>query len=76
MMKENHSICVTVEVRTSATSWRARITAPSIARALELAGSGKPGRRVRLVFPIDPQEFFAGRESEATVRVPEPTQAA
>ena len=25
---------------------------------LEIAGEGKPGRRVRLVFPIDPDVFF------------------
>lgn len=69
-------ICVTVKVRTSVTSWRTKITAPSITRALELAGDGKPGRRVRVVFPIDPEELFAGTSTETTVRVPETAQAA
>ncbi len=51
-------ICVTVEVREGALTRRVQITAPSIERVLELAGEGKPGRRVRLVFPIDPEVFF------------------
>ena len=51
-------ICVTIEIREGALTRRVRITAPSIARALKMAGGGKPGRRVRLVFPIDPEAFF------------------
>jgi hypothetical protein len=54
-------ICVTVEIREGATTRRARFTTSSIERALELAGEGKPGRRVRLVFPIDSEAFFAPR---------------
>jgi hypothetical protein len=52
-------ICVTVEIREGATTRRARLTTPSIERALKLAGEGKPGRRVRLVLPIDSEAFFA-----------------
>ena len=51
-------ICVSVEIREGALTYRARLTAPSIERALKIAGGGKPGRRVRLVFPIDPGAFF------------------
>ena len=51
-------ICVTIEIREGALTRRVRITAPSIERALKMAGGGKPGRRVRLVFPIDPEAFF------------------
>jgi hypothetical protein len=51
-------ICVTVEVREGAVTRRVRITAPSIERALRMAGDGKPARRVRLLFPIDPDDFF------------------
>jgi hypothetical protein len=51
-------ICVTVEVREGAVTRRVRITAPSIGRALEIAGERKPARRVRLLFPIDPEAFF------------------
>jgi hypothetical protein len=31
---------------------------PVIERALKIAGAGKPGRRMRLVFPIGPEAFF------------------
>ena len=48
-------ICVTIEMREGALTRRVRISAPSIERTLEIAGYGKPGRRVRLLFPIDPE---------------------
>jgi hypothetical protein len=51
-------ICVTVEIREGAITRRTQFTTSSIKRALELAGEGKPGRRVRLVFPIDSEAFF------------------
>ena len=51
-------ISVTVEIREDALTHRTRVTAPSIERALKIAGGGKPGRRVRIVFPIDPEAFF------------------
>jgi hypothetical protein len=52
-------ICVTVEIREGTVTRRARLTTSSIDRALKLAGEGKPGRRVRLIFPIDSEAFFA-----------------
>jgi hypothetical protein len=59
--EQGEMIRVTVEVREGAVSRRVRVTAPSIERALELAGSGQPGKRkVRVLFPIDPEAFFAG----------------
>jgi hypothetical protein len=51
-------LCVTIEVPEGAATLRVRITAPSIERALKLAGDGVPARRVRLLFPIDPEAFF------------------
>ncbi len=57
-MRSAKMICVTVETRDGVLTRRARITTTSIERALELAGGGKPGRRVRLVFPIDSEAFF------------------
>jgi hypothetical protein len=51
-------IRVTVEIREGALTYRVRVTATSIERALKIAGGGKHGRRVRLVFPIDPELFF------------------
>ena len=52
-------IRVTAEIREGALTYRARVTAPSIECALKIVGGGKPGRRVRLVFPIEPEAFFA-----------------
>jgi hypothetical protein len=43
-------IRVSVEIREDALTYRARVTAPSIERALEIMGEGKPGRRMRLLF--------------------------
>jgi hypothetical protein len=57
-MRSAKMICVTVEIREGALTRRARITSPSIERALEIAKEGKLDRRVRLVFPIDPEDFF------------------
>ncbi len=51
-------IRVTAEIREGTLTYRVRVTAPSIERALEIAGEGKPGRRVRLLFPIDPEVSF------------------
>ncbi len=51
-------ISVTVEIREGALTHRARVTAPSIERALKIAGGGKSGRRVRLIFPIEAEAFF------------------
>ena len=51
-------IRVSVEIREGALTYSARVTAPSIERALEIMGEGKPSRRVRLLFPIDPDAFF------------------
>jgi hypothetical protein len=55
---DTEMIRVTVEIRESALTYRVRVAATSIERALEIAGEGKPGRRVRLVFPIDPEVYF------------------
>jgi hypothetical protein len=57
-MKSAKMICVTVEIREGVLTYRARVTAPYIERALRIAGDGRPGRRVRLVFPIDPEAYF------------------
>jgi len=56
-------ICVTVEIREGALTRRERISAPSIERALKIAGYEKPSRRVRLLFPIDPEAFFVLEDS-------------
>ena len=54
---------VSVETSEGALTRGARITAPSIEYALKIAREGKPGRRVRLLFPIDPEAFFVPEDS-------------
>ena len=51
-------ISVAVEIREGALPHRTRVTAPSIERALLSARGGEPGRKVRLIFPIEPEVFF------------------
>jgi hypothetical protein len=51
-------IRVAVEVREGPITYQVRVTAPSIERALEIAGARKPGLEVRLLFPIAPETFF------------------
>ena len=55
---KSEMICVSVEVVDGAGTRRVRATAPSIEGALKIAGGGVPGRRVRILFPIDPETFF------------------
>jgi hypothetical protein len=54
---------VTDEVRERTLTYRGRVTAPTVERALEIVGEGKSGRRVRLVFPIDPEIFYIPADS-------------
>ena len=62
-------IRVTVEIREGALTRWTQVFAPSIERALKIAGGGKPGRRVSLVFPIEAEAFFvtegSGRKEAA-----------
>lgn len=51
-------ICVTVETREGSVTRRIRITARSIEVAMQMVRDGKPGRRARLLFPIEPRAFF------------------
>ncbi len=52
-------ITVTVEQKQGAATRQMKVSAPSIERALQISGSGKPDTDVRVVFPIDAEEFFA-----------------
>jgi hypothetical protein len=56
--RRTEMIRVTAEIGEGALTQRQQITAPSIEQALKMAREGKPGRRVRLVFPIDSKAFF------------------
>jgi hypothetical protein len=63
-MRSAKMVCVTVEIREGAITRQVRVTAPSIALALRIAGDGMPGHRVRLVFPIDPEAFFVSEDHD------------
>lgn len=66
--RNTEMVRVTVEVHDGALTYRVRVTAPSIERALEIVGEGKPARRVRLLFPIDPEVFFVPAASGARMQ--------
>ena len=54
-------ISIHVEKRCGVVTVRFRVTAPSIERALEIAGEG-----ARVVFPIDAEGFFAEEANTST----------
>lgn len=51
-------IKVSVEVREAAAPFRTAVRAESITRAISTIERRHPDRKVRVVFPIDPEEFF------------------
>ena len=55
--------CVRVQIREGALTYRVPVSAPSIEYARLIAGEGKPGRRVRLLFPMDPEALFVPESS-------------
>ena len=54
-------ITVSVEVRRGMSRFRAAVWAESIERALSLVGMRYPGCEVEVLFPIEPEGFFAKR---------------
>ena len=52
-------IRVSVEVRGVAASFTADVWADSVAQAVALANACNPGCETKLLFPIDPDTFFA-----------------
>ncbi len=57
-------IRVSVEVREGAALFRVAVRADSISRAVSIAKGRFPGGDVRVVFPIDAEEFFGEREEK------------
>lgn len=53
-------IKVSVEVREGAALFRVAVQAESIGRAVSIVERRHPGHDVRVVFPIDPEEYFLG----------------
>ncbi len=51
---------VSVEVRSGTARFRVGVRAPSISKALGMVGSKYPKGKVRVVYPIEHEGFFAG----------------
>ena len=49
---------VSVEVREGATLFRVGVQAESISRAVSIVKGSHPGREVRVVFPLSPENCF------------------
>jgi hypothetical protein len=59
-------IRVAMEVRDGATLLRETVSAESVRQAVSVMRERHPGRDVRLVFPISPEDFFL-EDPEQTV---------
>jgi hypothetical protein len=62
-------IRILVEVASGATHFRADVTAKNIERAVALAAAQYPSSQVRVVFPIEPETFFAEGASPVTEQI-------
>lgn len=56
---------IQISIQVGGASFRAAVRAESIERAVSLAGAQYPGSEVKVLFPIDPETFFAGDRSPA-----------
>ncbi len=56
---------VSIEVREGTDVFRVAVRAASISQAVSITKRRLPGRDVRVMFPIDAEEFFAGREGSS-----------
>jgi hypothetical protein len=56
-------VCIEVECGEDGTTTLA-VKAENILRALEIAGEQNPGCALNVVFPLDPDTFFAWNDSE------------
>jgi hypothetical protein len=54
-------IKVSVEVCSGAVSFRAGVWAQSIEQAVNLVGARYPGCEAKVLFPIEPEDFFANK---------------
>jgi hypothetical protein len=67
---------ISVEVSSGASRFRVSVQAESIRRALEIVQGQNPGRDVGVVFPIDPEMFFAGDRAAMSRTVEQEAPAA
>jgi hypothetical protein len=65
-------IRVSLEIRSGTAHFRAAVGAESIERALGLASKSYPGCEAKVIFPINPEAFFAeGSASSPGTILPE-----
>jgi hypothetical protein len=74
--KGSRMVRISVEVKSGATRFRVAVQAESIRRALEIVQGQNPGRDVGVVFPIDPEMFFAGDRAVVSRTLGQETPAA
>jgi hypothetical protein len=65
-------IKVSMEVREGAALSRATVQAESISEAVSITRGRYPGRDVRVIFPIDAENFFIEGPAEGNGRLPPP----
>jgi hypothetical protein len=61
-------IRISMEVGEGATLSRATVQAESIREAVSITRGRYPGREVRVMFPIDPEDFFIEGPAEDNAR--------
>jgi hypothetical protein len=61
-------IKVSMEVREGAALLRTRVQAESIREAVSITRERYPGRDVRVIFPIDAEDFFIENPAEGASR--------
>jgi hypothetical protein len=59
-------IRVSLEVRNGGTRFTLEVQAENIKQAVNLAITRHPGCAARVLFPIDPEAFFAGEDDSAS----------
>lgn len=75
--EEQHMVKVSVEVRTGAAHFRVGVQAKSIRRALGVVGARYPTSEFRVMFPIEPDDFFVeGPAVAEMVEIEHPQQMA
>lgn len=63
-------IRVSLEVRRARTRFTVEVQAASITQAVSLASARYPDCGVMVLFPIDPEAFFAGGDSSTSQAIP------
>jgi hypothetical protein len=69
VIEQQKMVRISMEVRSGASRFRVGVQAQSIRKALSMVGGGYPHGEVKVLFPIDPEDFFVHEPSAPTVVV-------